>query len=81
MEAEVPRICILLEKGEEKMKVVWNFKKTREYVRNNGWDSFLDLLNEKFPEFEIYSVSMEWFDNKSLCKARGVYGDVLIFWE
>lgn len=61
---------------------VMNYNKAVEYVINSGWDSFLELLQNEYPNYDLYSVSTSWLmDNQYICKAKGVFGDVIIGWE
>jgi hypothetical protein len=64
------------------MDYILNYDMLKRIVKVCGWDDFLMFLQDMCPAFEIYSVSMDWFDNKDyICKAKGVYGDVVIGWE
>jgi len=59
-----------------------NYNEAKEYVKENGWDSFLKLLQHEYSDCKLYTVSKSWYDNNQyICKARGILGDVVIGWE
>lgn len=63
------------------MTIRLDYLKSVEFVNANGWDRFLDMLKDKYPQFELYSCSISWFYNRDfICKAKGIYGDVVIYW-
>lgn len=61
---------------------IMNYNKAAEYVKENGWDKFLELLKQENPRYNLYCVSTSWYeDNQYICKAWGKYGDLIIGWE
>lgn len=58
-----------------------NYHEAVEFVKNKGWDEFLNSLKKEFPQFKLYGCSTAWFEDRQyICKARGVYGDLIIRW-
>ncbi|MDF2533988.1 MAG: hypothetical protein K0R18_145 [Bacillales bacterium] len=66
------------------MDLLMNYEEACELIRNNGWDDFLALLNEKFPKYNLKGCSMSWYEEKDgskfICKAKGSRGDVIVGW-
>ena len=61
---------------------IMNYYEATKYVEDNGWDSFLELLQQEYPNYRLYSVSTSWHkDNQYICKAKGTLGDVIIGWD
>lgn len=61
---------------------IHNYESAKEFVKEFGWDDFLEALNENYPGRKLFSVSTAWYNNMDyLCKAKGANGDVLIGWE
>jgi hypothetical protein len=60
-----------------------NYDYAVSIVDSLGWDEFLEeVKNIDTEDREIYEVSTTWyFDDHYICKASGVYGDILIQWE
>lgn len=53
-----------------------------EKHRNISPQVMLDRLKTKYPERELYCVSLDWKRSKEfICKARGVKGDVIVGWR
>jgi hypothetical protein len=51
------------------------------FVNAYGWDALLDELNRQFPNYNLYSLSQDWFENRRfILKARGGNGDIIIGW-
>ncbi|ORT98451.1 hypothetical protein UK99_01545 [Frankia casuarinae] len=55
-------------------------------VQRRGRDHFLMLLDRLASIYhgcdcEIYKFSLEWMDEPYLLKARGIHGDLLIWWR
>lgn len=64
------------------MDKLMNYNNAVNYIDKNGWDDFLELLQKEFPERKLYTVSISWYhDRQYICKAKDIYGDVIIDWE
>lgn len=58
------------------------YEMLKKVVAENGWDDLLIFLQDMFPNFDLYSVSQDWYWNRQyICKAKGVLGDVIIEWK
>lgn len=58
-----------------------NHEEAKQYVQDNGYNSFLEVMNEQFPTKDLGSMSTYWeHDDKYICKMRGRYGDIIIGW-
>ncbi|MET3699500.1 hypothetical protein SAMN05877753_111139 [Bacillus oleivorans] len=61
---------------------IFSHKKTKKFVKKEGWEAFLNLLQDSYPNHDLYKVSMDWYDDMSyICKAKGEMGDVIIGWK
>lgn len=64
------------------MEVVMCYLSAVKLVEEQGWDDFLSFISNQFPSLGLYKCSMDWFENpKYICKVKGVYGDILIYWQ
>lgn len=64
------------------MDILMNYDYAASIVDSQGWDAFMELLQKMFKEFNLYTVSISWYeDDQYICKAKGAYGDVVIYWE
>lgn len=46
-----------------------------------GIEKLFKFLKALVPHFELYRISTDWLSSdKYIAKARGVYGDVVIYW-
>lgn len=47
-----------------------------------GAEKLLAMLQKKYPEFHLYKISREWLKSKKfIAKAKGIIGDVVIYWN
>lgn len=63
---------------------IMEYEAAKNQVKENGWDNFLESFQEKFPSYDLGSVSTYWYnanDPTYICKMRGGYGDIVIGWE
>lgn len=59
-----------------------NHKKAKKMVNKKGWDEFFNHISDQYDDYNLYSCSQDWLDDKSYtCKFKGADGDVLIGWE
>ena len=64
------------------MSIKLDYLNAVQFVNINGWDKFLEMFKEKYPQFELYSCSISWlYDEDYICKIKGIYGDLIINWE
>lgn len=64
------------------MNILMNYDYAQSIVISKGWDAFLELLQNMYKEFNLYTCSKYWFeDDEYICKAKGTYGDLIINWE
>ena len=58
-----------------------DWQETVETVRIVGIDAFLVMLQEEYPNLDLYKISLNWLEDKSYaCKVRGSEGDMSIRW-
>lgn len=58
-----------------------DYKSARNFVTDEGWDAFVELVNSQFQGYKLYACSTDWHnDRRYICKLRGTGGDVLIQW-
>lgn len=63
------------------MDVYMDYDETRAIVDSKGWDGFMEYLEEKYSDLDLYNVSMSWYEsNEYICKAKGAEGDLVISW-
>lgn len=61
---------------------IMNYDEMVDYVSDNGFGDFLEILQEEYPEYKLYSISTSWYYNSQyICKVKGVYGDLIIGWN
>lgn len=65
------------------MDLILIYDQMKQFVKENGWDEFLLLLQNEFPAHRLYAVSQGWYydGSKYICKARGTRGDVIVGWH
>lgn len=57
-------------------------KETSKWVKEHGYDKFLDRMNEEYPDYNLSSVSVYWEDDPNyICKLKGENGDIVIGWD
>jgi hypothetical protein len=63
---------------------IMSHESARQKVKEEGWDSFLNMFQQDYESHNLYSCSTYWFnadDPHYICKFRGTRGDIIIGWE
>jgi hypothetical protein len=61
---------------------IMEYEQAKKRVKEEGFDGLLNDFREKYPSYDLGSVSTYWYDDPHyICKMRGGYGDVVIGWE
>lgn len=64
------------------MNMVYSWNDAKRLVDRWGWDGWMGFLSGKFPSYQLYGCSKDWYDSKQyICKARGTCGDIIVGWE
>lgn len=61
-----------------------NFNECKQFVNNEGWDTFMSLLQKAFPKYDLDGCSTSWQfkkEPKYICKASGRNGDIVLGWH
>jgi signal peptidase I len=63
---------------------IMSHEDAKKVVKEEGWDSYLNLFQQEYESYNLYSCSTYWFnadDPNYICKFRGTCGDIVIGWE
>ncbi len=67
--------------GSEKVEFLMSRDIAREIVLRLGYHGLLEILQFRFPHLGLYTMSTDWFDDRSdHCKAQGTHGDLDVSW-
>lgn len=59
-----------------------DYEKAKKMVNENGWDGFFEHFNKEYEDYNFYSCSQWWYeDKKYICKFRGGSGDLIVGWK
>ncbi len=59
-----------------------HYDKAMAIVEAEGNDTFLETIQAKYPEMELYTFSTAWQTDRNFgCKVKGAKGDLLIRWN
>lgn len=59
-----------------------DYNELKETANNEGHDLIMSVLNDTFPERNLYSFSTGWeLSDEYILKARGTNGDVIVGWS